>query len=153
MCAGRVLCIAAGQAWLPNSLCGGLCTSFDGAGFPHPGSLVLLKGLFPMTSRNASQAHKLLTFIGIALCSAALPIAANAASKTVTLAIPSMDCPVCPITIKKALLQVRGIDHASVDFAKRQAVVTFDDAKTSVQTLTDSTKNAGYPSTVAKPAN
>ncbi len=106
-----------------------------------------------MKLHNASLAHKLLTFIGIALCMAAAPMTANAASKTVTLAIPSMDCPVCPITVKKALLQVRGVNQAAVDFAKRQAVVTFDDAKTSVQALTDSTKNAGYPSTVVKSAN
>lgn len=106
-----------------------------------------------MKSHNPSQAHKLLTSAGMALCLAVLPMTASAAPKTVTLAIPSMDCPVCPITVKKALSQVRGVDQATVDFGKRQAVVTFDDSKTSVQALTDSTKNAGYPSTVVKPAN
>lgn len=66
---------------------------------------------------------------------------------------PSMDCPVCPITLKKALMQVPGVSQACVNFEKRQAVVTFDDAKTNVRALTESTKNAGYPSTVMGVAN
>ena len=71
-----------------------------------------------------------------------------AAPKTATLSIPTMDCPVCPITIKQALLKVAGVSQASVNFEKKQAVVTFDDAKASIETLTLSTKNAGYPSTL-----
>ena len=90
------------------------------------------------------------TSLGIALALATA--SAKAATKTVTLAIPSMDCPVCPITIKKALTQVPGVSQASVSYEKRQAVVSFDDAKTTVQALTDSTKNAGYPSTLTGPA-
>lgn len=69
-----------------------------------------------------------------------------AAPATVTLSVPSMDCPVCPITVKKALTKVNGVTQAKVDFDKRQATVTFDDAKTDVQALTLATKNVGYPS-------
>ncbi|HEY8708133.1 MAG TPA: mercury resistance system periplasmic binding protein MerP [Burkholderiaceae bacterium] len=72
-----------------------------------------------------------------------------ATARTVTLSIPTMDCPVCPITVKKALGQVAGVSKAEVNFDKRQAIVTFDDAKASVETLTRATKDAGYPSTVA----
>lgn len=71
-----------------------------------------------------------------------------ATPKIVNLSIPSMDCPVCPITVKKALLKVAGVSQASVDFEKRQATVTFDDAKTTIDMLTLSTKDAGYPSTL-----
>jgi len=88
--------------------------------------------------------------VAIALVASAVP--AGAATRTVTLAVPSMDCPVCPITVKKALTQVPGVSQADVNFAKRQAVVTFDDAKTSVGVLTESTRNAGYPSTLLEPA-
>jgi len=35
-----------------------------------------------------------------------------------------------------------------VNFDKREAVVTFDDARTSVQKLTKATEDAGYPSSV-----
>jgi mercuric ion binding protein len=71
-----------------------------------------------------------------------------AAPKTVTLSVPTMDCPVCPITVKKALLNVPGVSQAEVNFDKRLATVTFDDAKTSVDALTRATKDAGYPSTM-----
>lgn len=87
---------------------------------------------------------RLLACLGLAL--SAMP--SSAASRTVTLAVPSMDCPVCPITVKKALTQVPGVSQASMNFDKRQAIVTFDDARTSAQALTLATRNAGYPSTV-----
>ncbi len=79
------------------------------------------------------------------LLAAALP--ALAATKTVTLSIPSMTCPVCPITVKKALNAVPGVSRVDVNFAKKDAVVTFDDSKTSMTALTKATGNAGYPST------
>ncbi|MDE2094210.1 MAG: mercury resistance system periplasmic binding protein MerP [Burkholderiales bacterium] len=80
---------------------------------------------------------------------AVLGAPAWAAPRTVTLSIPTMDCPVCPITVKKALVQVDGVTRAEVNFDKRQAVVTFDDAKASVASLTRATQDAGYPSTAA----
>ena len=73
-----------------------------------------------------------------------------AADQTVTLSVPTMDCPVCPITVKKALTGVDGVSKAEVNFDKRQATVTFDDARTSVQNLTEATRNAGYPSSLKK---
>jgi mercuric ion binding protein len=59
-----------------------------------------------------------------------------------------MTCPVCPITVKKALTRVDGVTKTEVNFDKRQAVVTYDDAKTNVETLTKATADAGYPSSV-----
>ena len=84
----------------------------------------------------------------VAVTITVLAIPVSATIRTVTLAVPSMDCPVCPITVKKALSQVPGVSQARVDFAQRQAVVMFDDARTNVGALIQSTKNAGYPSTV-----
>lgn len=71
-----------------------------------------------------------------------------AAPKTVTLDVPGMTCSACPITVKKALTKVNGVSNVDVQFEKREAVVTFDDAKTTVAALTKATKDAGYPSTV-----
>lgn len=73
---------------------------------------------------------------------------ALAAPKTVTLEVPGMTCAACPITVKTALTKVEGVAKAEVSFEKKEAVVTFDDAKTKVEALTEATKNAGYPSTV-----
>jgi periplasmic mercuric ion binding protein len=72
-----------------------------------------------------------------------------AASKTVTLSVPGMTCAACPITIKKALTDVDGVTDAEVSFDKKEAVVTFDDAKTDVSTLIEATTDAGYPSRAA----
>jgi len=71
-----------------------------------------------------------------------------AASRTVTLSVPDMYCAACPITVKKALSSVNGVSKIAVSLEKREAVVTFDDAKTSIQQLTDETAFAGYPSSL-----
>ena len=94
--------------------------------------------------------HTLVSLIAAAAAALATTLPAQAATQTVTLAVPSMDCPVCPITIKKALTKVPGVSEAKVDFDKRQAVVTFDDAKATLEQLTQATGNAGYPSSVKR---
>ena len=71
-----------------------------------------------------------------------------AAAKTVTLSVPGMTCAACPITVKTALSKVAGVEKAEVSFEKREAVVTFDDAKTNADALTKATANAGYPSSI-----
>lgn len=69
---------------------------------------------------------------------------------TVTLSVPTMDCPVCPITIKKALTKVPGVSQAEIDFGKRVATVTFESSKTNVDALVKATTDAGYPSTLVE---
>lgn len=82
---------------------------------------------------------------------AALPVAALAAAqKTVTLNVQHMTCPVCPITVKKALDEVPGVSAAKVDFDKKTATVSYDPDKARLDDLTTATANAGYPSTVQK---
>lgn len=71
-----------------------------------------------------------------------------AAQKTVTLGVPGMTCSACPITVKKAISKVDGVKQAEVDFDKRQAVVTYDDAKVGTDQIMRATANAGYPSTI-----
>ncbi|TDI81659.1 MAG: mercury resistance system periplasmic binding protein MerP [Betaproteobacteria bacterium] len=76
-----------------------------------------------------------------------------ASIQTVMLSVSSMNCPVCPITVKKALNKVPGVSKTNMNFEKRQAIVTFDDAKTSVDALTRATRDAGYPSVLAGSRN
>lgn len=85
-------------------------------------------------------------FALFALAAAIIP--AWAAPKTVTLSVPGMTCAACPITVKKALSKVDGVTKTEVDLDKREAVVTYDDAKANVEKLTDATEEAGYPSSV-----
>ncbi len=70
------------------------------------------------------------------------------APKTVTLSVPDMNCAACPITVKKALGKVAGVAKTEVNLDKREATVTFDDARTNVDALTRATRDAGYPSTL-----
>ena len=80
----------------------------------------------------------------------ALSTPAWAATKTVTLAVPGMTCAACPITVKTALAKVAGVEKTDVSFERREAVVTYDDAKTTVAALTKATAGAGYPSIVKR---
>ncbi|MBA2593859.1 MAG: mercury resistance system periplasmic binding protein MerP [Pseudomonadota bacterium] len=73
-----------------------------------------------------------------------------AATKTVTLSVSGMTCAACPITVKKALTKVEGVAKTEVSFERKEAVVTFDDAKTNVSALIEATTDAGYPSRVAQ---
>lgn len=79
---------------------------------------------------------------------AAAPQAALAAPKTVVLSVPDMNCSACPITVSQALKKVAGVQNAKATLEPPEAKVTFDDAKTSVEKLTEATKQAGYPSSV-----
>ena len=71
-----------------------------------------------------------------------------AASKTVTLDVQNMSCAVCPITVKKAIERVSGVQKVRVDYASKTATVQFDDTIATADKLTKATKDAGYPSTV-----
>ncbi len=66
--------------------------------------------------------------------------------QTVTLVVPSMNCALCPITVKKALKKVEGVTQVDVTLEIKRAVVSFDDSRTHIEALIDSTTNAGYPS-------
>ncbi len=88
----------------------------------------------------------LLLFLAFAVTSGA----ALAASRTVTLDVQNMTCAVCPITVKKALEHVSGVQQVKVDYADKTATVQFDDTTATVDSLTEATKAAGYPSFVKK---
>ena len=88
---------------------------------------------------------KLIVFVALA---SALITPAWAATQTVTLSVPGMTCAACPITVKKALTKVDGVQKVEVSYEKLAAVVTFDDTRTTAEALTKATENAGYPSTV-----
>lgn len=81
---------------------------------------------------------------------AATSTAVLAEPKTVALSVSGMTCATCPIAVKKSLTRVTGVSNAAVSFEKSEAVVTFDDAKTSIDALVKATTDAGYPSTVKK---
>ena len=70
--------------------------------------------------------------------------------QTVTLDVPTMNCATCPITVKKSLKNIDGVNKAEVSYDTKLAVVSFDDTKTNVDELIKVTTNAGYPSTLKR---
>ena len=82
------------------------------------------------------------------VCAAGLSSMAMAAIQTVTLDVPGMTCSPCPITVKKAWSKADGVQQVKTSLEKREAVVTFDDQKTSVEKLSLASANAGYPATL-----
>lgn len=78
-----------------------------------------------------------------------LPLSALAATpETVTLDVKNMTCELCPITVKKSLEKVSGVQSAKVDFDKKTATVIIDPDKAQPDALIKATTNAGYPSTL-----
>jgi len=75
-------------------------------------------------------------------------LSAWAQPQTITLDLPTMNCAMCPITVKKALNKAEGVSSVEVSYEKKEAVVTFDDTKTNASALVEATTNTGYPSTV-----
>lgn len=71
-----------------------------------------------------------------------------AAIQTITLGVPGMTCAACPITVKMALTKVDGVIKTEVSYENREAIVTFDDAKTSIEALSKTSENAGYPASL-----
>ena len=71
---------------------------------------------------------------------------AFAAEKIITLAVKNMYCADCPFIVRKSLEAVSGVSKAVVSYKDKTAVVTYDDSRTDVATLTRATTEAGYPS-------
>lgn len=80
------------------------------------------------------------------LLSLSLSAPAFAATQRVTLSVPGMTCGACPITVRTALKRVPGVEHVAIAEAKKEVVVTFDNAKTNPQVLMRATRDAGYAS-------
>ena len=64
-------------------------------------------------------------------------------SKT-TLKIQGMTCNHCVMRVQKALKGTAGVQDAQVDLQKAEAVVSYDDAKVTVDNLASAVVEAGY---------
>ena len=62
------------------------------------------------------------------------------------LAVQNMFCADCPFIVKKSLEAVPGVARATVSFKDKTAIVTYDDGRANVKSLTEATTNAGFPS-------
>lgn len=86
----------------------------------------------------------------VVLVALSAPASAQAAERTVTLAVERMDCAACPVFVRSALRDVAGVIRVKVSYAARTATVTYDDRQARVQDLTKATGAIGYPSRPAR---
>lgn len=88
----------------------------------------------------------------VSLLLAALAAGAGATEpKTVVLDVPGMNCPLCPISVRKALERVPGVRQANASLENKSVEATYDPDRTSAEALADAVTRAGYPATVRKP--
>ncbi len=75
---------------------------------------------------------------------------AAAEDRVVTLSVPDMTCKACTLNVKRALSRVDGVKNVTLIPTSQQAIVTFDDAKTTSEALVDVTGMAGYVATIKR---
>ncbi len=90
----------------------------------------------------------LLSAVLAACFGTALPVIA--AEQTVTMDIDKMTCALCPLTVRKAMERVDGVQDVEVDFDSKIATVTFDDSKTTASVVAQASTEVGYPATVVQ---
>ncbi|MCW9032606.1 MAG: cation transporter [Rhodospirillales bacterium] len=100
--------------------------------------------------------YSLLTLLALSLFLATSPTVVFAQSvtetatkaQTTTFVIENMTCALCPITVRKAMEGVKGVQSVKVNFDKKTATVTFDPTTASATIIATASTEAGYP---AKP--
>ncbi len=85
------------------------------------------------------------TVFSVSAQSAAVQLAAV---QTATFAIENMTCALCPVTVKKAMEQVNGVQSVEIDFAAKSATVAFDPSVTNIEAIAAASTDAGYPASV-----
>ncbi len=78
---------------------------------------------------------------------AAMP--AISAEQTVSMNVERMTCALCPLTVRKAMERVDGVQHVEVDYNTKTATVTFDDTQTTAADVAQASTDVGYPATPA----
>ena len=71
------------------------------------------------------------------------------ASQTRIIQIVGMTCGGCVASVHSATADIDGLDTITVDLADNLATATFDDSKTSADTIASAINDAGFEATVA----
>ena len=73
-----------------------------------------------------------------------------ATSQTSVFDVQNMTCSLCPVTVKKALQKIPGVEDTKVDFDHKTATVKYDPAKADTAVLVRAITAAGFPATTHK---
>ena len=88
--------------------------------------------------------------VAIALATMAFAHAANAEEQSVMLKIDNFYCASCAYILQITLADITGVADCTVSYGHKTALVTYDDAKTDIATLTGATAELGFPSRVVQ---
>lgn len=78
---------------------------------------------------------------------------ANIELREAVLSVPDMNCPMCPITVRKALTGVDGVSEADASLADKQATVVFDPGRASTEALIAAIADSGFSATLQESDN
>lgn len=87
----------------------------------------------------------LLAIVSAASLGAAVP--AMSADQKVSMNVEKMTCALCPLTVRKAMERIDGVQHVDVDYDTKTATVSFDDTKTTAADIANASTEVGYPAT------
>ena len=71
--------------------------------------------------------------------------AATLELQSASFAVENMTCATCPITVRRAMEGVTGVDEVTIDFEARTAMASFDPSRTTADAIAEASTNAGYP--------
>lgn len=67
----------------------------------------------------------------------------------VVLDVPSMNCALCPVSVRTALSRVPGVIDVKADLATKRTEVRYDPDKVAPDALVKAVSEAGFPATVS----
>jgi len=68
--------------------------------------------------------------------------------REVVLSVPDMNCPMCPISVRKALAGVDGVVEVDASLEGKRARVLFDPARTDAEALIAAVAETGFSATL-----
>lgn len=74
----------------------------------------------------------------------------GAALRTSSYKVENMTCATCPITVKKAMSRVDGVESIKIDIESKAATVVYDPMRAQPQDIADASTGVGFPATVVK---
>ncbi len=69
-----------------------------------------------------------------------------------TFAIENMTCAACPITVRKAMSRVEGVESVAVDFKAKTATAIYDPQLADAATIGKASSAVGFPATLLSKA-
>ena len=68
---------------------------------------------------------------------------------TQTFKVDNMTCAACPITVRKAMSRVDGVQSVHVDFEAKTVTAIFDPALTDTESIAEASSAVGFPARIS----